>query len=77
MLEETTRKCSEKDITIFLGDMHAKVGNENTGYEQVMGKHGIGTMNENGEVFPPITYLLVEQYFHTKMSSLHMGISRL
>jgi hypothetical protein len=27
--------------------MYAKVGNENTGYEQVMGKHGLGTMNEN------------------------------
>ena len=51
MLEETTRKCSEKDITILLGNMNAKVGNENTGYEQVMGKHGIGTMNENGELF--------------------------
>ena len=51
MLEETTRKCSEKDITILLGYMDAKVGNENTGYEQVMGKHGLGTMNENGELF--------------------------
>jgi hypothetical protein len=47
MLDENTRKCSEKDITILLGDMYAKVGNENTGYEQVMGKHGLGTMNEN------------------------------
>ena len=51
MLDETTRKCSEKDITILLGDMYAKVGNENTGYEQVMGKHGLGTMNENGKLF--------------------------
>ena len=51
MLDETTRKCSEKDITILLGDMYAKIGNENTGYEQVMGKHGLGTMNENGKLF--------------------------
>jgi hypothetical protein len=43
MLEETTRRCSEKDITILLGDMNATVGNENTGYEQAMGKHGLGT----------------------------------
>jgi hypothetical protein len=27
------------------------VGNENTGYEEVMGKHGLGAMNENGELF--------------------------
>ena len=51
MLEETTRKCSEKDISVLLGDMNAKIGNENTGYEQAMGKHGLGTMNENGELF--------------------------
>ena len=51
ILEETTRKCSEKDITILLGDMNVKVGNENTGHEQVLGKHGLGTMNENGELF--------------------------
>jgi exonuclease III len=36
MLEETTRRCSEKDITILLGDMNATVGNENTGYEQAI-----------------------------------------
>jgi hypothetical protein len=51
MLEKTTRKSSEKDITILLGDMNAKVGNENTGYEQVMGKHGLGTMNVTGQLF--------------------------
>ena len=70
MLEETTRKCSEKDITILLGYMMAKVGNENTGYEQVMGKHGLGTMNENGELFANFcanyNLIMVEQYFRTK-----------
>ena len=50
MLEKTTRKSSEKDITILLGDMNATVGNENTGYEQVMGKHGIGAMNKNKKI---------------------------
>jgi exonuclease III len=51
MLEEITRKCSEKDITILLGDMNATDGNENTGYEQAMGKHGLGTMNVTGQLF--------------------------
>ena len=34
-----------------MGDMNAKVGNDNTGFEEVMGKNRIGTMNENGELF--------------------------
>lgn len=34
-----------------MGDLNAKVGNDNTGFEQVMGKHGLGVMNENGELF--------------------------
>ena len=34
-----------------MGDMNAKVGNDNSGYQLVMGKHGIGCMNENGERF--------------------------
>ncbi|XP_071171614.1 craniofacial development protein 2-like [Mytilus edulis] len=51
LLEETTRKCSSKDITFLMGDLNAKVGSDNTGYEQVMGRHGLGEMNENGELF--------------------------
>ncbi|XP_071145287.1 craniofacial development protein 2-like [Mytilus edulis] len=51
LLEETTRKCSSKDIIILMGDLNAKVGSDNTGYEQVMGRHGLGEMNENGELF--------------------------
>ncbi|CAG2252724.1 unnamed protein product [Mytilus edulis] len=34
-----------------MGDLNAKVGSDNTGYEQVMGRHGLGEMNENGELF--------------------------
>ena len=34
-----------------MGDLNAKVGNDNTGYEEVMGSHGLGTMNDNGERF--------------------------
>lgn len=32
-----------------MGDMNAKVGNNNSVYELVMGKQGIGSMNENGQ----------------------------
>ena len=37
------------DMKIIMGDMNAKVGLDNTGYNRTMGKHGCGTMNENGE----------------------------
>lgn len=39
------------DLTILMGDLNAKVGNDNTGFERVMGRHGLGLMNENGELF--------------------------
>lgn len=34
-----------------MGNLNAKVGSENAGYERVMGRHGCGSMNENGEYF--------------------------
>ena len=34
-----------------MGDMNAKVGQDNTGRELIMGKEGIGDINENGELF--------------------------
>ena len=39
-----------RDVKIVMGDMNAKVGMNNTGREEVMGKHGAGAeMNENDE----------------------------
>ncbi|KAJ3590437.1 hypothetical protein NHX12_008388 [Muraenolepis orangiensis] len=32
-------------------DFNAKIGGWNEGYEEVMGKHGVGKMNENGDMF--------------------------
>ena len=43
------RGHKEKNIMMLLGDMNAKVGCVNTGLEQVMGVHGLGEINENGE----------------------------
>ena len=40
-----------KDMTILIGDFNAKIGSDNTGYEGIMGTHGLGQMNENGERF--------------------------
>ncbi|GFR97755.1 craniofacial development protein 2 [Elysia marginata] len=42
---------SMKDITIVMGDLNAKVGSDNTGFEEYMGKQGVGARNQNGERF--------------------------
>ena len=46
-----------KDITILMGDFNAKVGSDNTGYEDIMGAHGLGQMNNNGERFADLCSL--------------------
>ena len=38
-----------RDVLLVMGDLNAKVGNENTGLEKAIGRHGCGDMNENGE----------------------------
>ena len=47
-LQSILDKCREKDVIILMGDLNAKIGTENNGYEEVM---GVGEMNENGERF--------------------------
>ena len=53
-----------------MGDMNAKVGNNNTNREEVMGKFGIGVMNENGERLCDFGnangLVITEQYSHPK-----------
>ena len=50
-LQTIIDRFSQKDLTILMGDFNAKVGDNNSGHEEVMGKHGLGEMNENGEFF--------------------------
>ena len=50
-LETVLNSLNDKDVNILSGDFNAKVGSENDGYEDCMGKHGLGAMNENGERF--------------------------
>ncbi|VDP81376.1 unnamed protein product [Schistosoma mattheei] len=50
-LQSIVEKCPTKDLTILMGDLNAKVGMDNTGYEDIMGRHGLGERNENGERF--------------------------
>ena len=48
-LQAVLDRRGTKDITILMGDFNAKIGLDNTGYKDIMGTHGLGQMNENGE----------------------------
>ena len=50
-LQTILDNLKEKDMTVLTGDFNAKIGADNRGYEEVMGRYGIGEMNENGEMF--------------------------
>jgi len=50
-LQGVMDKIARRDIVLVIGDMNAKLGSDNTGREFVMGKEGVGEINENGELF--------------------------
>jgi exonuclease III len=56
-LSETKATASKRGEIIVMGDMNAKVGSNNEDLEHVMGRHGIGNMNENGELL--VNYVLI------------------
>ncbi|KAL9977741.1 hypothetical protein ACROYT_G015180 [Oculina patagonica] len=48
-LQREVEATPRHDVLIVTGDLNAKMGEDNEGWEKVMGKHGLGRMNENGE----------------------------
>lgn len=50
-LEATINRIPKGDIKILMGDYNAKIGCMNTDRERIMGRHGLGERNENGELF--------------------------
>lgn len=65
----------------MIGDLNAKTGNDNTGYDDVMGQHGLGQMNANGERlanFCAFNKLVIGGilFQHKKNLQIHMGIIR-
>ena len=44
-------------MTILMGDFNARIGSDNTGYEDIMGTPGLGQMNDNGERFADLCAL--------------------
>ena len=49
-LNDILKKQKKTDI-IIVGDLNAKVGHDNEGLEHVMGRHGLGERDENGQLF--------------------------
>jgi hypothetical protein len=50
-LEGTMNNIGKSDVKCVIGDRIAKIGKNNTGYEHVIVKYGIGKINERGERF--------------------------
>ncbi|CAG2198896.1 Craniofacial development protein 2 [Mytilus edulis] len=50
-LQTTIEKVPKRDLLVLMGDLNAKVGSERKGWDREIGPHGIGKMNENGELF--------------------------
>ena len=39
----------KRDILLVMGDLNAKVGEDNKAFENIIGSHGVGERNDNGE----------------------------
>ncbi|XP_058449164.1 craniofacial development protein 2-like [Malaya genurostris] len=50
-LNATVDRIPKGDIMICMGDFNAKIGSDNSNYERFMGRHDLGEMSENGELF--------------------------
>ncbi|XP_013780381.1 craniofacial development protein 2-like [Limulus polyphemus] len=50
-LQSLFDRTPRRDMKIVMGDLNAKVGDDNTDRELIMGRHGLSTCNENRELF--------------------------
>ncbi|VDO58450.1 unnamed protein product [Schistosoma margrebowiei] len=48
-LQSILEKYSGKNLIIMMRNLNAKVGMDNNGYEDIMGRHGLGERNESAE----------------------------
>ena len=48
-LQDTISDCNRNDVIVVMGNLNAKVGNNNTNRKEVMRKFGTGIMNDSGE----------------------------
>ncbi|RUS75817.1 hypothetical protein EGW08_016409 [Elysia chlorotica] len=48
-LQAEIESLPQHELRIIMGNLNAKVGNDNTNYERAMGREGCGSINDNGE----------------------------
>ena len=48
-LQTVVDSVHKHDILLVMGDLNAKVGEDNEGYDNIIGSHGVGERNDNGE----------------------------
>ena len=51
ILQAAIDDMPKRDMKILMGDLNAKVGLDNSNRELIVGAHGVGIKNENGELF--------------------------
>jgi exonuclease III len=71
--EVLNKQKKKKDIIILGGDLNAKVGQDNVGLEHILGRHGLGERNENGQLLwisvLVTIWSLAEQYFRIRIAT--------
>ena len=50
-LDSAHKQAGSQDMTIVMGDLNAKVGNEQDPLLEVAGRHGLGSRNERGDIW--------------------------
>ena len=50
-LQATMINIKRQDIILVIGDFNAQIGPDNMELEHIMGRHGMGSITENGELF--------------------------
>lgn len=61
-LVQSMTALKKKKLLFFFGDFNAKIGCDNTAYEEVMGRQGLGDMNDNRKRFANLwdmSYLVI------------------
>ena len=48
-LQTVVDSVHKHDILLVMGDLKDKVGEDNEGYDSIIGSHGVGERNDNGE----------------------------
>ena len=48
-LQQISQKVPKHDLLVVMDDINAKMGNDNKDYENILGKNGIGVLNDNGQ----------------------------